>query len=93
MQTIYFPNSFTPNTDSKNDLFKAMVFSNPPKKFELYVFNRYGQIVFYTTDITKGWDGKYNGKLQPASGYVWKCVYQFEGKMLNNENGAVLLIR
>lgn len=93
VQTVYIPNSFTPNADSKNDVFKATVFADSPKKFELYVYNRYGQIVFYSTDITKGWDGTFNGKLQPVSGYTWHCIYQFDGKMLNNETGTVLLIR
>jgi gliding motility-associated-like protein len=92
-EAVYFPNSFTPNTDFKNDVFKALTIAKVPQKFGLYVFNRYGQIVFHSTDITKGWDGTYNGKLQPASGYVWRCEYQFEGKMLNIETGTVLLIR
>lgn len=92
-QAVYLPNSFTPNGDGHNDIFKALTLAVIPDKFELFIFNNYGQLVYHTTDITHGWDGKYNGKLQPASGYVWRCVYQFKDKILNNETGTVLLIR
>ncbi len=93
VQSVYIPNAFTPNNDSKNDLFKATAFGDVLTKFELYVYNKYGQIVFYSTDINKGWDGTFNGKLQPASSYVWRCIYRFDAKFLNNETGSVILVR
>ncbi|MEI9959014.1 MAG: gliding motility-associated C-terminal domain-containing protein [Ferruginibacter sp.] len=92
-QSIYIPTAFSPNNDSKNDLFKATLFGDIPARFELYVYNRYGEVVFNSKDINKGWDGIFKGKLQPASSYVWRCIYQFNGKDLNNETGSVILIR
>jgi gliding motility-associated-like protein len=92
-ESIYLPSSFTPNNDFKNDLFRAITFTNIPKYFELSVYNRYGEIVFYSTDITKGWDGRYKAEAQPQSMYVWRCMYKFDGKTLNSATGTVFLIR
>ena len=55
---LYVPNSFTPNGDTKNDVFKASYGDNVTQ-FHLQVFNRYGQIIFETKDKNKGWDGTF----------------------------------
>jgi gliding motility-associated-like protein len=56
---IYLPNAFTPNADGKNDV--LYVRGNDLKKFKLEVYDRWGQLVFETTDKNKGWDGSYSG--------------------------------
>jgi large repetitive protein len=91
--SLYVPNSFTPNGDTKNDLFKAQYGDNVTA-FELEVFNRYGQIVFTTTDKNEGWDGTNKGAAQPYGSYVWVIRYK---TVVNNNwerlQGTVLLIR
>jgi gliding motility-associated-like protein len=90
---LYIPNSFTPNGDSRNDVFKASYGENVTE-YQLQVFNRYGQIVFSTTDKNKGWDGTYKGTAQPYGSYVW--VIQYKTALNNNWDGlqgTVLLIR
>jgi gliding motility-associated-like protein len=90
---LYVPNSFTPNADTKNDLFKASYGDNVTE-YQLQVFNRYGQIIFTTTDKNKGWDGTYKGAAQPYGSYVW--VIQYKTALNNNWDrlqGSVLLIR
>ena len=89
---LYFPNTFTPNGDSKNDFFKPLTTSTL-NRYQFQVFNRYGEVVFQTTDPSKGWDGNFKGKKQNADTYVWICVYQINGRMLNTETGTVILTR
>lgn len=86
------PNAFTPNGDTKNDICKPSFYGNVTQ-YEFRIYNRYGDMVFYTKDLAKGWDGKLKGKAQNADAYVWTCIYQIEGLMLNQEQGSVMLIR
>ena len=57
---MYIPNTFTPNGDGNNDLFKVRGPSFPV--FYFAVYNRWGQLVFETEDVTQGWDGTFKGK-------------------------------
>jgi gliding motility-associated-like protein len=89
---LHVPTAFTPNRDGKNDSFRAMVFGNT-KRFELAVYNRWGQVVFFTTDPSRGWDGKVAGINQETGVFVWTCRYQIEGGKESFEKGTVSLIR
>ena len=92
---LFFPAAFTPNQNGRNDIFKAgYLNANGFKFYELRVYNRWGEIVFQTNDITKGWDGYYNGRLQTTGVFVWYARYR---KTTNNKiylkKGTVTLIR
>ncbi|MBL0183239.1 MAG: gliding motility-associated C-terminal domain-containing protein [Chitinophagaceae bacterium] len=89
---LFVPGAFTPNGDFKNDLFKPTLFGTV-QRYEFIVYNRYGETVFETKDIMKGWDGAYKGKQQNAGVYVWKCIYQVDSQMLTSEQGTIVLIR
>ncbi len=89
---LFIPNSFTPNGDGKNDIFRPLTFGNF-NFYEFTVFNRYGKVVFSSNDPKKGWNGNYMGKDQDAGTYVWKCIYQIDKMMKNTETGTVILIR
>ncbi|MEA3494975.1 MAG: gliding motility-associated C-terminal domain-containing protein, partial [Bacteroidota bacterium] len=81
---------FTPNEDMVNDQFKVLYLGI--KQFSLKIFNRWGQIVFSTSNPEIGWDGKYNGKDCPVGNYFY--IIQ---AVSNNEkfhyNGSINLIR
>jgi gliding motility-associated-like protein len=67
---IYAPNAFTPNGDGLNDVFH--IHYKGIKDLQGFsIYNRWGQRLFYTTDKTAGWDGKWQGKAQPPGSYVW----------------------
>ena len=89
---FYIPNAFTPNGDGLNDVFRAIA---PGIKQTIYfrIYDRWGKLMFDTQNITKGWDGKYGGTLQPTAVYVWiiKGV-DINGKMIELK-GTVTLIR
>ena len=100
---FFIPNLFTPNGDQTNDLF--LIYGNGinPENFNFSIFNRWGQIVFETTNVndmlTSGWDGTTNGEQQPVGTYVWvmkgfqednvNTPLQFAGK----NTGTILLKR
>ena len=78
---IYIPNAFSPNGDGKNDV--LYVYANPAliTDIHLMIFDRWGELVFETTDLNTGWDGTYKGKkLDPAV-----FVYYLEATCINQE--------
>jgi gliding motility-associated-like protein len=88
---LFMPNSFTPNGDGNNDVFRI-----PPgvslKLKEFSIYDRWGERIFTTTDILKGWDGKLNGRELPTNNFVYfiKGNTDKESVLLK---GTVLLIR
>jgi gliding motility-associated-like protein len=91
-KSFYIPNVFTPNNDGKNDLFMVYT-SGSVKFFELTVFNRWGEKVYDSNDIFRGWDGTYKGiQVNPGS-YVYQATITFlDGETFHN-NGSVTVLR
>lgn len=71
---FYIPTAFTPNEDNLNDLFKPET-SQELTEYHFQIFNRWGELVFETTDIDAAWNGTLNGTLAPNDVYVWKLSY------------------
>ena len=88
---IYVPNSFTPNGDGTNDVLRA--FPVGIKSFTYFkVFNRFGQLVFYTTNENEGWDGKIKGSLQNMSSFVWIAeAVDFRGNKLQRKGTTTII--
>lgn len=88
---VFIPNAFTPNGDKVNDEFKVR--AGTLKNIQLIVYDRWGNKVFESDDINKGWDGTYKG--QPA--LVDAYGYYFTGECLTGEKislkGNVTLLR
>ncbi len=66
---IYVPNSFSPS--GYNTIFKPIGEIVISKTYRFAIYNRWGQMVFETTDIQKGWDGKYNGEYVQSGAYIY----------------------
>ncbi|MCG7856713.1 gliding motility-associated C-terminal domain-containing protein [Flavihumibacter sediminis] len=92
MGEVFFPNAFSPNGDGKNDLFRG-IFPGTPQHYDLRIYNRWGQEVFATNDISKGWDGNLGGKPQGSQTYVWQCTYSQRGEPARKMQGSVVLVR
>lgn len=90
---IFFPNAFTPNNGT-NFLFRPIVYA-VLDKFYMAVYNRWGVMVFETTDPSRGWDGTFNGQPQPNGTYVWYAQYQLESGHgeVTVQKGTVMLLR
>ena len=89
---IILPNTFTPNNDGLNDVFRIK-YPFSVKSFALSVFNRFGQQIFGTTDINKGWDGSYKGIPQPVGTYVWLIQLTDTKGITQNYKGLITLLR
>lgn len=90
---IYFPTGFTPNGDSRNDFF-GPAGNNffAIKNYRLRVYNRYGQLIFSSTDPYLKWDGKYRDVSFVNESFVWMASYTYEGKE-QFKKGVVTLIK
>ncbi|HEY6504022.1 MAG TPA: gliding motility-associated C-terminal domain-containing protein, partial [Chitinophagaceae bacterium] len=76
---IYVPNAFTPNNDGRNDQF--IPYPVGIKQLNYFrVFNRWGQLLYSTTTLNKGWDGRLGGVEQASGVYVWMV----EGVTMDN---------
>lgn len=69
---IYVPNTFTPDRDNKNDIFRPSLYGVEPESYRFLVFNRWGQLIFETRNTDIGWDGTYLGLKSKTDTYVWK---------------------
>ncbi|MBW6481446.1 MAG: gliding motility-associated C-terminal domain-containing protein [Vicingaceae bacterium] len=88
---IYVPNSFTPDGDGINDIFFA--YGVDIIEFEMYIFDRWGEKIFYSNDMKNGWDGLYKGTLVKNDVYVWKVTYKDVLKTYGEMLGTVTLVR
>jgi gliding motility-associated-like protein len=89
---LYVPSAFSPNHDGKNDVFKPLLFGYI-KQYRFTIYNRWGQIVFTTTDPARGWDGRNGSYEQNNNIFVWVCMYQLEGEEVKTAKGTVTLVR
>jgi len=89
---IYVPSAFTPNGDGRNDVLRVIA-PGLKQLFYFRVYNRWGQVVFETKDLLKGWEGRINGQLPETGVYVWimKGV-NYLGNVVERK-GTVTLIR
>ncbi len=73
---VYVPNAFTPDGNGVNDIFRPEVRGMVAEEHELYVFDRWGQVVFSTRDAAQGWDGAHQngGDILPQGVYNWRLI-------------------
>jgi gliding motility-associated-like protein len=73
--TVIAPNAFTPNQDGVNDAFS--VFPNEyVTEYAIFIFDRWGEMVFQSDDQDFLWDGIYRGQLLPTGTYAYKMVFR-----------------
>lgn len=90
---IFVPTGFTPNNDGKNDrLYPILAGMNSLTYFKVY--NRWGNLVYETksSDPANGWNGMYNGQMQPVETYVWMAEgIDIDGNKIQRKGTAVLI--
>ncbi|MDI1354393.1 MAG: gliding motility-associated C-terminal domain-containing protein [bacterium] len=95
---VFIPNSFSPNHDGLNDIFLPVFspFGLDPKSYQLEIYDRWGHIVYGSTDCTKGWDGTYQNKgdtdLKEES-YVYKLSFRDLESRVYYKTGSITLVR
>jgi gliding motility-associated-like protein len=75
--TFYVPNSITLNGDGKNEIFKA--YATNITAFQMLIFNRWGELIFETNDLDKGWNGRFrnNESAAPVQEDVYVCKIRY----------------
>lgn len=93
-QQVYVPNAFSPNNDPRglNETFKPSAQSIASLKY-FRVFNRYGQVIFETNQLNRGWNGTYKGVPQPVGNYTWVLSCTIATGREVNMKGSVVLLR
>jgi gliding motility-associated-like protein len=70
---FYAPNTFTPDGDEHNQSWEIFVEGIDVYDFDLFIFNRWGEIIWESHDSKEKWDGTYNGQIVQSGMYVWKA--------------------
>ena len=89
---VQFPTAFTPNSDGRNDVFRAITKGNQ-KITRFVVKNRWGQQVYESADAGAGWDGMFGGVAQDMGVYFYFIKYQCSDGKYYEEKGEIMLIR
>ena len=91
----YVPNTFTPNTDNINNVFKPVFSSGvSPSNYTFLIYNRWGEIIYESHSIDDGWDGMFDSKNSPDGTYVWSLIFQDSiQNRIHNIKGHVNLLR
>ena len=87
----WIPSAFTPNNDEVNDVFK--IYGTAIAEIDFRVFDRWGELVFQTNDLTKGWDGNFLGMKSSTDIYVYVVKLQMLSGKKYIMKGDVTLIR
>ena len=89
---IFVPNAFTPDGDGKNEIFFATAVGI--KEFSFKIFNRWGEVLFETTDPSTGWDGMHpNGKEAIQGVYTWTVFAKGQNDKLIEKRDHLSLLR
>jgi gliding motility-associated-like protein len=88
---LYVPNTFTPNGDGINEFFVTL--GKDVDEYQLYIFDRWGILIFETNDLNIHWDGTYKGAPVPIDSYVWKIDYSDYQKNVYKLIGHVNVVR
>jgi len=88
---VYIPNAFTPNEDGLNDVFFPVM--RGVKRYELQIFNRWGELIFSTSSPDRNWDGTLQGEPCPQGIYNYKLNVLNNKSQEMNYNGVITLYR
>jgi gliding motility-associated-like protein len=90
----YIPNAFTPDGDEHNQIWKYSFAGIETSGFSMYIYNRWGEMIWESHDVSGYWDGTYNGKIVPDGVYMWRADFDVlndaERRVLN---GSITVLR
>jgi len=93
ISTFFMPNAFSPNSDLKNEIYGPVFYNLEFKEFKYFIYNRWGGLIFETTNPEQKWDGKMMGNMVQDGVYVWRIDYTEKGGKLITRYGTVTLIK
>ena len=89
------PTAFTPNGDNKNDQFRPLLKDFIKDSYEMYIYDRWGKLVFQTTDYSHGWDGTRidNGIDANPDSYTYLALFNTKKNIIVKKTGSFVLLR
>ncbi len=90
---VIVPNAISPNQDGLNDEWEFYMRGIVDEGFELSIYNRLGEQIFFTSDINQRWDGHYKGNILPEGAYVYFLAYKDFAGNKYQKNGIVVIVR
>jgi|GEM_PF-3188476 len=94
---VWIPNSFTPNGDGLNDVYKPSFHGIDPNTYSIHIYDRWGGLVFSSHDLSVCWDGFLGDKLLPSGVYFYRihCLSDAasQNQLIINRSGQIHLIR
>lgn len=88
---IFIPNTFTPNSDGKNDGYR--IFGEGVTLDNFTIYNIYGNVVFETKELSEAWDGNFNGKAAQGGTYYYTAIIRDFLGLTYEREGSFTLIR
>jgi gliding motility-associated-like protein len=88
----FVPNAFSPNGDGLNEIFRPIAVGVVSTEW-FRVYNRYGQVMYESSNIQNGWDGTYKGQRQPIGNYIWSIKGKGRDGKVIEMKGNVVLVR
>ena len=91
----YIPNTFTPNGDEYNNVFKPIFYSGlDVYNYHFTIYNRWGEVIFESFNVDFGWDGTYGNQVVESATYIWKLEFKEKNKEnTHSKTGHVNVLR
>jgi gliding motility-associated-like protein len=90
---IYMPNAFTPDGNGENDMLIPKGFGISDDDFSFTIFNRWGEVIFESHNIERGWNGTYKGKKVQTGSYAWRISFKDINGIIHHEMGSAAIIK
>ena len=89
------PTAFSPNGDDKNDIFRPILRDIITDSYELYIYDRWGKLVFQTLDLLSGWDGirEDNGTEASQDAYTYLVLFNTKRNVIEKKTGTFVLLK
>jgi len=88
---VYIPNIFSPNGDNQNDIF--YIRGQQISALNMVIYDRWGEKIFETNEVSAGWDGTYKGKEMPSDVYIYHVVITMNDGTEMKKKGNISLVR
>ena len=90
---LYIANAFTPDGDEDNPVWKFYYGGDDMLEFNLYLYNRWGQLIWECHDVNGYWDGTYQGRIVPLGVYIWRLEYKIDNFAKKSKTGHVSVLK
>lgn len=90
---LLVPTAFTPNNDGINDRVGPVTNGCRIENLDFKIYNRWGEVVFQSSNLSNKWDGRFKGGLLASDSYVFHCTYTTDDGQQRSQSGNIMLIR